>query len=430
MKPKRPKRYKPDRLDASAITPELALEWRAPRFGTENPHRMNNPLWEWLVKTRINAYSAGDRFGYPSPFDAGPAWCFARFGQSVTPLPDGRLILIAGEHEDSYDPDFHIYNDVTVYHPDGKLDLFGYPETVIPPTDFHTATLLDDRIIVIGNLGYPDNRKAGITQIAELDLKTFAIRLIRSTGTPPGWIHKHIAELTPDRKSIQVRGGLIDPADKDRPSLLENPDAWSLDLGTWTWTRVTEHPWERHVFYAEGVRWLPLRQIDSLSSSMKYNWGSKLDPEIPTPEQTVPAEKWEEFQDRFGTTNPTAQAEAAGLYAEGSNPDLDVFGQLYQPALPHTAIPEPESPDEEAEEEYDENGPYDWDEEDYSTPGDVFNGTRISVNGVVVRYKDNMDSVILTIEGKLPPETVQALIADLKGKLEILLNRPVITRQL
>ena len=71
MKPKRLKRYKPERLDASAITPELALEWRAPRFGTENPQRMNNPLWEWLVKTRINAYSAGDRFGYPSPFDAG-----------------------------------------------------------------------------------------------------------------------------------------------------------------------------------------------------------------------------------------------------------------------------------------------------------------------------------------------------------------------
>ena len=372
MKPKRPKRYKPDRLDASAITPELALAWRAPRFGTENPERMNNPLWEWLVKTRINAYSAGDRFGYPSPFDAGPAWCFARFGQSVTPLPDGRVILLAGEHEDSCDPDFHIYNDVTVYHPDGKLDLFGYPETVFPPTDFHTATLLDERIIVIGNLGYPDNRKAGITQIAELDLKTFAIRLIRSTGTPPGWIHKHIAELAPDRKSIQVRGGLIDPADKDRPSLLENPDAWSLDLGTWTWTRLTEHPWERHIFYAEGVRFLPLRQIGSLLS-----------------------------------------------------------GQLYQPALPHTAIPEPESSDdEEADEEYDENGPYHWDEEDYSQPGDVFDGTRISVNGVTVRYKNNTGQVVLTIEGKLPPETVRLLIGDLRGKLEILLNRPVITRQL
>ena len=38
MKPKRPKRYKADRLDASAITPELALEWRAPRFGSgESP---------------------------------------------------------------------------------------------------------------------------------------------------------------------------------------------------------------------------------------------------------------------------------------------------------------------------------------------------------------------------------------------------------
>ena len=100
MKPKRPKRYKADRLDASAITPELALEWRAPRFGTENPQRMNNPLWEWLVKTRLDADFAEDSFGYPSSFDAGPAWCFARLGQSVTPLPDGRVILIAGEHED------------------------------------------------------------------------------------------------------------------------------------------------------------------------------------------------------------------------------------------------------------------------------------------------------------------------------------------
>ena len=163
---------------------------------------------------------------------------------------------------------------------------------------------------------------------------------------------------------------------------------------------------------------------------MKYDWDSKLDPEIPTPEQIVPAEKWEEFQDRFGTTNPTAQAKAAGLYAKGCNPDLEVFGQLYQPALPHTAIPEPESPDEEAEEEYDENGPYDWDEEDYSTPGDVFNGTRISVNGLVVRYTDNRNQIILTIEGRLPPETVRILIGDLRGKLEILLNRPVITRQL
>ena len=52
------------------------------------------------------------------------------------------------------------------------------------------------------------------------------------------------------------------------------------------------------------------------------------------------------------------------------------------------------------------------------------------MNGVVVRYKDNWDQVVLTIEGKLPPETVRILVGDLRSKLEFLLNRPVITRRL
>ena len=431
MKPKRPKRYKPDRLDASSITPEVILEWRAPRFGTENPQRMNNPLWEWLVKTRLDADFAEDRFSYPSPFNAGPAWCFARLGQSVSHLPDGRVILIAGEHEDSYDPDFHIYNDVTVYHPDGKLDIFGYPESIFPPTDSHSATLLDGRILIVGNLSYSKNRKTGITQVAELDLKTFSIRLTPTSGTPPGWIHGHIAELAADQESILVRGGLIDPSTRDSPSLLENPDTWSLHLRTWEWTRLTHHPWERHVFYAEGVRVLPLWAIGNLPWSMKYDRKSKSDPDTPAPERIVPADKWEEFQKRFGKTNSSAQAEAAVLYAKGYNPDLLTFKDLYQPPLSHTVIPKPESPDEEWKDGgYDENGPYDRDEEDYRTPGDIFDGTRISVDGVTVRYTGNMSQVILTVEGKLPSDTVNALIDDLRGKLEILLNRPVITQPL
>lgn len=434
MKLKRPKRYNPDRLDASAITPELAAAWRAPRFGTENPQRMNNPLWEWLVKTRIDAYDARKRFGYPSPFDAsrpGPAWCFARMGQSVTYLPDGRVVLIAGEHEDHYDPDFYIYNDVTVYHPDGTLDLFGYPESVFPPTDFHAATLIGDRILLIGNLGYGPNRKAGVTQIAELDLKTFAIRLIPSTGTPPGWIHKPIAELAPDQKSLQLRFGLIDPADHDSPSLLENPDTWMLDLTTWHWSRLTMLPWERHLFYAEGIRVLPIWQIGQLSFAMKYNFEKVRDPDEPSLEEQVPLGKWVEFQNRFGKTNPSAQVDAAKLYAEGYNPDLEVFEKLYRPTVPHTTIPEPNSPEQDADDaDYDENGPYDQDEEVLSLPDDVFDGTRIAVNGVVVRYKKDTSQIFLTIEGKLPPETVEALIADLRGKLETLLDRPVITQPL
>ena len=75
---KRPKRYQADRLDAKAVTPEIAGEWRAPRFRCSNPQPMNHPLWEWLVRTRIAACDAlRKRFEFPSLRDetrSGAAW--------------------------------------------------------------------------------------------------------------------------------------------------------------------------------------------------------------------------------------------------------------------------------------------------------------------------------------------------------------------
>src|SRR5258708_2223735 len=114
----------PEPLVDPALKPELFMQWRTPRFGRANPERMNNPVWEWLIRSRLSAYQAGQRFKGPSPMRAGPGWCFDRFGQSSTNLPDGRTILIAGEHEDYYDPDFYIYNDVVVLHPSGRIDIF------------------------------------------------------------------------------------------------------------------------------------------------------------------------------------------------------------------------------------------------------------------------------------------------------------------
>ena len=102
----------------------------------------------------MNAYQATQLLGGPSALEAGPGWCFDRFGQSTTVLPDGREVLIAGEHEDYYDPDFFIYNDVVVRAPDGKVAIYGYSKEAFPPTDFHTATLLPDSIVLIGSLGY------------------------------------------------------------------------------------------------------------------------------------------------------------------------------------------------------------------------------------------------------------------------------------
>ena len=77
---------------------------------------------------------------------------------------------VAGEHEDGYDPDFCIYNDVIVHHPDGRLEIIGYPESLFPPTDFHTATLVGDRIIVIGSLGYQGSRVYGTTPVFALSI--------------------------------------------------------------------------------------------------------------------------------------------------------------------------------------------------------------------------------------------------------------------
>src|SRR5215213_4761385 len=135
------------------ITPELFREWRSPRLGASNPERLTNPVWEWLVRSRWSAYSASQHFGSSAEGRSGPGWCFARFGQSATELPDGRVVLIAGEHEDSYDPDFYIYNDVVVRRPDGAIEIFGYPRDAFPPTDFHSATLVDDRVVIVGSLG-------------------------------------------------------------------------------------------------------------------------------------------------------------------------------------------------------------------------------------------------------------------------------------
>ena len=95
----------------------------------------------------MTGYVANKHFGGPSSLDAGPVWCAQRFGQTVTLLPDGRAVQIAGEHEDHYDPDFTIYNDVFVHEPDGTIRIFGYPEAVFPPTDFHTATLVEPSLI-------------------------------------------------------------------------------------------------------------------------------------------------------------------------------------------------------------------------------------------------------------------------------------------
>ncbi len=75
---------------------------RYPRFGDRNPELMDSPFWREMVKFRWWAYAARAQYQDTQDYSH-PVWCCHRFGQSLTCLPDGRVVEIAGEHEDYYD---------------------------------------------------------------------------------------------------------------------------------------------------------------------------------------------------------------------------------------------------------------------------------------------------------------------------------------
>jgi hypothetical protein len=113
------------------------------RYGSAHPDRVENALWEQAMQEDWSGYHlrrhlgvklGSDHFRHDFSHSAyrdttpGPFWSWQRFGRTSTKLPDGRVIHIAGEHEDSYDSDFCIYNDVVVEYPDGGREVFSLSE--------------------------------------------------------------------------------------------------------------------------------------------------------------------------------------------------------------------------------------------------------------------------------------------------------------
>jgi ankyrin repeat protein len=209
---------------------------RSRRFGTKNPEIMNNSFWEGMIRSGISAYEAGKLFGIENKFDGTykPIWCAQRFGQSITFLPDGRIVQVAGEHEDGYDPDFCIYNDVFVHAPEGNVIIYGYPESIFPPTDFHTATLVGDSIYLIGSLGYPGTRRYGETPVYRLDTRSFRIEAVETSGNKPGWIYKHRA-ISLTLNEIQVFGGEVLSWADDKEVHSDNSKTFFLDTVQRIW---------------------------------------------------------------------------------------------------------------------------------------------------------------------------------------------------
>jgi ankyrin repeat protein len=208
----------------------------ARRFGAANPERMDEPFWISQIRSGISGYDAGRMFDPSLGASRDPIWCAQRFGQSLTFLDDGRVVLIAGEHEDFYDPDFCIYNDVFVIGADGSIAIFGYPESIFPPTDFHTATLVGGHIYVIGSLGYRRARRPGDTPLVRLDVQTFEMERLDARGEHPGWIHGHRA-VRAGPGEIRVWGGEVFTTRDGKAASDVNADSFLLDLDRLRWRR-------------------------------------------------------------------------------------------------------------------------------------------------------------------------------------------------
>jgi ankyrin repeat protein len=205
-------------------------------FGAANPERMQKPFWEGMVRAGISAFEAAQAFDPGCQHAYSPVWCAMRFGQSITFLPDGRIVQIGGEHEDYYDPDFCIYNDVFVNGVDGSISIFGYPEEVFPPTDFHTATLVDGGIYVIGSLGYLRKRRYGETPVYRLDVETLRMQRIDTHGEAPGWIYDHRTDrIRPGL--LRVSGGKLVTTDAKTETHQENTAGFLLDVRRALWGR-------------------------------------------------------------------------------------------------------------------------------------------------------------------------------------------------
>lgn len=245
----------------------------ARRFGRSNPERITTPFLLEQVRTGETSFRAMQARGVTPRFRrrGSPAWTFDRYGQARVALPDGTVLAIAGEHEDYYDPDFCIYNDVTVFRPDGTIDVYAYPRDVFPPTDFHTATLVGDQVYIVGNVGYQDDRrKISGTPVFKLDIQTLAISLVLTAGQAPDRLYRHFARLSPDAHALEFWSGYVEPPSSNPDEQLLNPHLWQLDLRTHAWRNVG-HP---KPALPPGLTlpspWEPLGEDDSIGRSVTF----------------------------------------------------------------------------------------------------------------------------------------------------------------
>lgn len=326
--------------------------YQSPPMVEYRPTNITNPYYEWIVRHNLSPFDLAQIFNLKCV----PLWGMGRLGQSETPLPDGRVILIGGEYEDHYDPQFYIYHDVIIKHPDGKIDIFVYPKAMFNPTDFHSATLIGEEIYVIGGVGYVNDRNYKSTPIYKLNIHSLDIKKIESRNHI-GLIGSHTAILKDNQ--IIIKGGQILSDDN---TLMDNIDDWAFNPNTLTFKNLTNHVWQGFMVQRKDFHWLSLFDYHCLLFDRDYNP--------------------DEFEDKFNQlTNKL-----------GIEPNLTTYQQIFIPPIYHHQ-----------------------DQDDKSA---------IWIDGIKIRYVDNLDDIGVYIEGQLSDDKVQLLADNLCYKLSKLENTP------
>lgn len=353
-------------------------------FGCQNSTTATNPFYSWVIRHNLSAWDIQRNI---VDYDRGntqtvkPIWCQARMGQSRTVLPDGRIVLIAGEYEDFYDPDFCIYNDVSVIYPDGNIETYNYPKTVFAPTDFHTATLIgsgiEQYIIIIGSLGYPDDRQYTHTPVYKLNTQSFKIEKV-ATRNSMGWINHHHARLQDNQ--IIITGGqlLID----DIAPLLDNIDTWVLTLNTLIWKNITQRhrKWQRFYVRRQDEKCLNIWEYKQLDEHLKFDNIDKSQQGIACNQNQI--EKYSALIKKYNNQNP----------------NIDVYRQLLIPPLDHKTCTDKEL-----------------DDHDYNHI--------LFIDEIKVGYKTADDNCVqVIIEGKLSEDKLELLQQNLRHKLSKIEN--------
>ena len=382
------------------ITKEQFESQRNPLRGRSNPELFDRAVWKWLVRSRLSAYQANERFGCPGPYDegwTGPGWCFQRMGCTKTELPDGRIVNIAGEHEDSYDADFYIYNDVVVQHPDGRIDIYGYPEDVFPATDFHSATFDEPRncIWVVGSLGYDGHRRPGETPVYRVCMDSFQITAVPASGEAPGWIHKHTGELAEDGKTLCISRGV---RQHRSGAVMDQTDDWVLDLTSFEWRRATTRVFRQWSVRRADGDGLNLFEMDSLAFDLRYR--PDRDPSRLSDDSELDDSVFAELNANW----------AAKLGRIQEHFDLEVYESLFKPPVAFSEDGGSDDDDDDDDDDWSDNTRFDHE--------------RIVIGDCRVRYANAGDSLKVKVEGRLDPDVESAVRDDLIAKLTRLQGVP------